>query len=120
MERTELGTRGESAAAAYLERTGMQVIERNWRVPRGEIDIIALDGDVLVLCEVKTRSTVGKGTPEEAISSTKRKRIGRLAEEYIASAGIAPCAVRFDVVSITVLGPERALLRHHRAAFELE
>lgn len=117
MERAELGVRGESAAVAYLERQGMQVIDRNWRIARGEIDIIAIDGDELVLCEVKTRSGTGKGTPEEAVSATKQRRITRLAEAYIAAAGLAPCRVRFDVVSIMVIGPERALLRHHRAAF---
>jgi len=117
MERSELGARGESAAAAYLERQGLQVIDRNWRVARGEIDIIALDGDELVLCEVKTRTGTGKGTPEEAVSVTKQRKIARLAEAYIAAAGLAPCRVRFDVVSVTVLGSDRALLRHHRAAF---
>jgi putative endonuclease len=98
----------------------MQVIDRNWRVPRGEVDIIALDGDTLVLCEVKTRTTVGHGTPEEAVSPTKQKRIVRLAEAYLAHAGIGECAVRFDVVSIRVLADDRALLRYHRAAFVVE
>jgi putative endonuclease len=120
MDRREVGIRGEDAAAAYLERIGMTIVERNWRVPAGEIDIIAVDGESLVMCEVKTRTTASRGTPEEAVSPTKQRRIVRLAVQYIASAGIEPCTVRFDVVSIRVLGPDRALLRHHRAAFVVE
>ena len=117
MERKEIGARGEAAAAAYLERCGISVIERNWRTSAGEIDIIAIDGDELIVCEVKTRTTVAQGTPEEAVSPAKQRRLMRLAEAYIAHAGIAACPVRFDVVSIRVLDEERALLRHHRAAF---
>jgi putative endonuclease len=120
MDRNEIGHRGEDAAAAYLERRGMQVIERNWRNGRGEIDIVALDADVLVLCEVKTRATASAGTPEEAVSAAKRRRLSRLAEAYVATAGLGPCNVRFDVISIRILGPDRALLRHHRAAFVME
>jgi putative endonuclease len=117
MERDEVGRRGEDAAAAYLERIGLQIVERNWRTSRGEIDLVALDGEELVLCEVKTRRTSSRGTPEEAVSLAKQRRLVRLAEAYIAAAGVRPCAVRFDVISIRVLGEDRALLRHHRAAF---
>jgi len=120
MDRRELGMRGEDAASAYLERIGMTIVERNWRCPAGEVDIVALDGETLILCEVKTRSTIAKGTPEEAVTPTKQKRIGRIARAYLAHACIVPCAVRFDVVSIMLLGEDRALLRHHRAAFALD
>jgi len=117
MDSTELGKRGEDAAAAYLERIGMHVIERNWRSGRGEIDIVALDGDVLVLCEVKTRTSGRAGSPEEAVSPAKQRRLVRLAEAYLAHAGGDTCPVRFDVISIRVLDADRALLRHVRAAF---
>lgn len=120
MDRGEMGRRGEDAAVAYLERAGMRVIDRNWRDGRGELDIVALDGDVLVICEVKTRATDTRGTPEEAVSVTKRRRLVRLAQSYVASAGLEPCTVRYDVVTVRVLSAERALLRHHRAAFDGE
>lgn len=120
MDRNELGVRGEDAAAAYLERTGLQVVERNWRCPAGEIDIVALDGTVLVMCEVKTRRSESKGTPEEAVSAVKRKRLARLAAAYLQYAGLEATPVRFDVVSIRIIAEDRALLRHHRAAFETE
>lgn len=118
--RKRLGERGEDAAAAYLERAGMTIVERNWRCKQGEIDIVALDEDVLVLCEVKTRRTVAKGTPEESVTAAKQKRYARLAAHYTAEAGIAPVSVRFDVVSILVVAEDRALLRHHRGAFTAE
>lgn len=120
MDRHEIGTRGEAAAAAYLERIGLTVIERNWRCARGEVDIIALDGDTIVLCEVKTRTTVSRGTPEDAVSPAKQQKIIRSAETYLLTSGAAPCPVRFDVIAIRVLSEDRALLRHHRAAFIVE
>lgn len=120
MDSTEIGRRGEDAAVAYLERLGMQIVDRNWRNGRGEVDIVALDGQELVLCEVKTRQSVATGTPEDAVSPAKQRRLVRLAEAYVASAHLAPCAVRFDVISIRVIDEQRALLRHHRAAFVAE
>lgn len=113
----KLGDRGEDAAAAYLERSGMTIVERNWRCKAGEVDIIAIDGEELVLCEVKTRRSSAQGTPEEAVTPTKQKRYSRLAAAYVQHAGLTEQAVRFDVVSIFVFEAHRALLRHHRAAF---
>lgn len=120
MDRAQIGARGEAAAAAYLERVGMQVVDRNWRDGRGELDIVALDGEDLVICEVKTRATESRGTPEDAVSPAKQKRLARLARAYIAAAGLADCPVRFDVITIRLLAEDRALLRHHRAAFIVE
>ena len=115
-----LGRRGEEAACAYLERIGYTVVERNWQIRSGEIDIIALDGSTLVLCEVKTRRSERAGTAEEAVSATKRKRLVRLAEAYLTTAARAAERVRFDVVAIRVIAEDRALLRHYRAAFEVQ
>ncbi len=115
--RKKLGDRGEDAATAYLERVGMTIIERNWRCASGEVDIIALDGDELVLCEVKTRRTSSKGSPDEAVTPAKQRRYSRLAAAYIQRAGLVDPAVRFDVISILVIAEDRALLRHHRGAF---
>ena len=119
MDRAELARRGEDAAAAYLERIGMTIEERNWRTKSGEIDIVASEGDELVLVEVKTRRSQRAGSPEEAVSAAKQRRIARLAAAYLATrARDASRGVRFDVVTIRVLGEGRALLRHYRAAFE--
>lgn len=116
-QRKRLGERGEEAAAAYLERAGMTIVERNWRCPAGEVDIVASDGPELVLCEVKTRRSTAKGAPEEAITPAKQRRYARLAAAYVQQTERGDQALRFDVISILVLSEERALLRHHRAAF---
>lgn len=120
MSSKRLGERGEDAAAAFLERSGVIVVERNWRCSSGEIDIVALDGETLVLCEVKTRRTPAKGSPEESVTPTKQRRYAKLAAAYIQHAGIDPVEVRFDVITLLVLSEDRALLRHHRAAFVTE
>lgn len=117
MTPTDIGHRGEEAAAAFLERQGMQILDRNWRNGRGEIDIVAIDGQELVVCEVKTRASTSAGQPEEAVSAAKQRRLVRLAEAYAAAAGVVDTSIRFDVISIVVLADDRALLRHHRAAF---
>ncbi len=117
MGQQELGRRGEDAAAAYLERTGMTVVERNWRCKAGEVDLVALDGSEIVFVEVKTRKTTATGQPEEAVTPAKQRRYKRLAEAYLQQAGLSDVTVRFDVVSLLVVAEDRALLRHHRSAF---
>ncbi len=116
-ERKRLGERGEDAAVAFLERSGVTIVERNWRCPAGEIDIVALEGETLVLCEVKARKTASKGSPEDAVTPAKQRRYARLAAAYVQAANIEPVSVRFDVITILVIAEDRALLRHYRAAF---
>jgi putative endonuclease len=120
MGQQELGKRGEDAAAAYLERVGMTVVDRNWRCKSGEVDLVALDGSEIVFVEVKTRKTIATGQPEEAVTPAKQRRYKRLAEVYLQSAGLSDVMVRFDVISLLVVADDRALLRHHRAAFAPE
>jgi len=118
MDRAETARRGEDAAAAYLERIGFVVEARNWRCQSGEIDIVARDGAETVFVEVKTRRSERAGTAEEAVSAAKQRQVFRLAQAYLRETGEpAETAVRFDVVAIKVLAPDRALLRHYRAAF---
>ncbi len=121
MERLETARRGEDAAAAYLERIGLTIEGRNWRCSLGEIDIVARDEGELVFVEVKTRRSERAGTAEEAVSPTKQKRITRLAQAYLQDSGQIPApGIRFDVIAIRVLAPDRALLRHYRAAFSAQ
>lgn len=118
MDRTETARRGEDAAAAYLERIGLVIEARNWRCQSGEIDIIARDDAEIVFVEVKTRRSERAGTAEEAVSIAKQRRVTRLALAYLRETGEpSTSAVRFDVIAIKVLAPDRALLRHYRAAF---
>ena len=114
----ELGIRGEAAACRFLEKRKYDILERNWRCFVGEVDIIANDEDgEIVFVEVKTRSSVDKGLPEEAVTPQKRDKYEKLAAIYLAQHPCDEAIVRFDVISILALAPHRALLRHHVNAF---
>ncbi|WP_055586946.1 YraN family protein [Peterkaempfera griseoplana] len=81
--RSALGRYGEEVAARRLTEAGLTVLERNWRCREGELDIIALEGDVLAVCEVKTRHETGFQHPSEAVSQAKAERLRRLAERWL-------------------------------------
>jgi putative endonuclease len=103
--RAALGAYGERLAAAHLLEDGMAVLDRNWRCDAGEIDLVLRDGDVLVVCEVKTRSSVSCGTPQEALTPVKLARLRRLAARWMAAHDIHAGDVRIDLVA--VLRPRR-------------
>ena len=109
----ELGRRGEEAAARFLFHRGYDILERNWTCVAGEADIIALDGDALVFVEVKTRTGSAMGFPAEAVTAKKRDRYERIACLYLEEHGFSDMMVRYDVVSIVVMPPDRAVVRHH-------
>jgi putative endonuclease len=113
-----LGRRGERRAAGFLKRLGMRIIERNYKAPTGEVDIIAMDGDTLVFVEVKARKGEGFGSPLEAVDLKKQKRITRAALFYMSNLREQPPA-RFDVIGIMLKG-WRAEVEHIRDAFALE
>ncbi|MEG0070910.1 MAG: YraN family protein [Raoultibacter sp.] len=114
----KLGLKGENAAVLFLERRGYEIIDRNWTCPGGEADIIVRDDEgTLVFVEVKTRSDVDKGFPSEAVTAAKRKRYEKIAAYYLNDNPLADICVRFDVISIVVVAPERAFIRHHINAF---
>mgnify|MGYP004715069709 CR=1 FL=1 len=117
MHNKDLGRKGEEAAARFLVRRGYDIIERNWTCIAGEADIIALDEDTLVFVEVKTRSSAANGLPGEAITKEKRTRYEKIACLYLEHSEVSDAPVRFDVISITLIGPDRAFVRHHIAAF---
>lgn len=112
-----IGQYGERVAVAHLLDAGWVVLERNWRCPGGEVDIVATDGDVLVFCEVKTRSTAAYGDPCEAVSRTKAARIRRLALHWLATSERSWPEVRFDVLSVLRQRSGAALVRHLPGAF---
>lgn len=97
-----LGEQGEARAAAWYEAHGYEVVARNWRCPEGELDLVARRDDVLVFCEVKTRSSTRYGVPAEAVTADKQRRLRRLAGRYLAGgSGRAPTAeLRFDVACV--------------------
>jgi putative endonuclease len=95
-----LGRHGEDLAAGFLAAAGLTVLGRNWRCGQGEIDIVALDGGTLVVCEVKTRSGTGFGSPLEAITRQKARRLRRLAVAWAAQSGSFFAEIRIDVVGV--------------------
>ncbi|PNV63865.1 YraN family protein [Clostridium sp. chh4-2] len=101
MNKRETGGCYEEMAAAYLEKEGYHIIERNYYTRQGEIDIVARDGEYLVFIEVKYRNNLKKGHPAEAVTYQKQQRIRKSARYYMYEHRISedmPC--RFDVVSI--------------------
>ena len=120
MNKKGLGNRGEETAAAYLERKGCAVLERQYRTPVGEIDLIARDGRTLVFVEVKTRRSARYGQPAAAVGYEKQRRITRAAMWYMMNKNrqgeTPPC--RFDVVEIYATPEGTWNIRHLENAFE--
>jgi len=100
--RLELGRFGEAWAARHLSQQGMVVLDRNWRCEAGEIDLVLRDGRVLVVCEVKTRSSTAYGSPLEAVGERKAARLRRLAAHWLAEHDLRPDHVRLDLVGVLV------------------
>ncbi|HEX8949198.1 MAG TPA: YraN family protein [Dissulfurispiraceae bacterium] len=93
------GVKGEDVAAAYLKKKGYKILQRNYRTPLGEADIIAKDRDTIVFVEVKARTTEAYGQPFEAVDCRKQERLRRIALFYLKQAK-AEMPLRFDVISI--------------------
>lgn len=107
-----VGRYGENTAVRYLQDIGYTVIQRNWRCRSGEIDIVALDGDVLVICEVKSRTGDRCGGPIAAVTPAKLVRLRRLAMQWLADHQIQVSGIRIDVVGIELVAKGRPLLSH--------
>ncbi|MBY9075776.1 YraN family protein [Nocardioides sp. WL0053] len=100
--RSALGAYGETLAARHLVDAGMVLLDRNWRCELGELDLVLRDGRVLVVCEVKTRSSTAFGTPLEAVTEVKAARLRRLAARWLADHTVRPAEVRIDLVGVLV------------------
>ena len=100
--RRSLGAFGEKYAAGYLARAAYAILDTNVRLKGGEIDIVAREGDTLVLVEVRTRRGGRMGTPEESITPRKAQRLAKLAAEYVQSLATPPAGWRIDVVAVQV------------------
>lgn len=94
-----LGRKGEKLVAEYLQKAGCKILERNFRTPFGEADLIVEDGDEIVFVEVKSRETETFGTPREAVDKSKRERYYNIAKFYWKKTGEEPNA-RFDVAEV--------------------
>lgn len=109
---SSLGSYGEQVAAQRLVEQGMVLVDRNWRCDLGEIDLVLRDGDVLVFCEVKTRSSTAFGHPLEAVGPVKGARLRRLAARWLAAHDLRPRDVRIDLVGVLLAARGPAEVEH--------
>ena len=118
-ENAGVGTSGEELAAAFLQRSGLKIIERNFRCKGGEVDIVAKDGDTFVFVEVKTRKTLTYGPPQLAVTPFKQRQISKAALTWLARNRLHDHPARFDVIAIILESSYRHQLEHISNAFEL-
>lgn len=114
-ESYDLGKKGEEIASDFLLKKGFRILDRNFRAGKTEIDIVAMDGQVLVITEVKTRNTRYYGQPEQWVTPAKQKLLIRAANAYV-KFKVFKGEVRFDVVSV-VTGIQGTEIDHIPDAF---
>ena len=121
MSTKRIGDRGEVIAAAYLEAQGYTILERNYRFEHAEVDLVcfkpAAQGGELVFTEVKTRSGLGFGRPEEAVTEEKKRHLIRAAKAYLYERKLEGSPCRFDVISIVLQGGQEPEIEHFEDAF---
>ena len=113
-----LGKEGERVAERYLQKKGYMLVERNYRCPAGELDLIVLDRRVVVFVEVKTRTGLGFGSPLEAVEFRKQRKMIQVAQFFLAEKRLQQRDARFDVIGVSWLGRE-PVVEHIENAFEL-
>ena len=111
----DLGELGEELAVEELEKNGYEIVERNWRYKKAEIDIIARKDDILAIVEVKTRSSDYIGNPQDFVSPKKIKMLVEAVNEYVISKDL-DVEVRFDIIAI-IKNENRLTLEHLEDAF---
>jgi putative endonuclease len=115
--RQRMGDLGEKAAEEMLAAQGYRIVARKHRCPRGEVDLVAEQGDLLVFVEVRTRASVVFGAPEETVGAAKQQRLVRAARDFLARWRGPPRGARFDVVAV-VDEPGGPRLTHFPGAFD--
>jgi len=113
----KLGMMGEEIARKYLSKKKFRIVEKRFRLYRGEIDLIAYDKNTLVFIEVKTRNPGGLGLPEESVNIRKQRQIRKIAEGYLALNDLDDVECRFDVISLTFDERGHHSLTHYEDAF---
>lgn len=112
----DLGKRGEKIAAAYLEDEGYQILNTNWRCARAEVDLIANQQGTIVFVEVKTRSAVDYGHPEEFVDYKKEKQLEFASSAYIELKNHQG-EIRFDIIAIVFENKDLYKINHIKDAF---
>jgi putative endonuclease len=118
-DRRARGREAEDLAAAYLAERGYEVIARNHRIRRGEVDLVCQEGDVLCFVEVRSRTSQAQGGPEETVGPVKARRVVAAATDWAVRNGGLDRAIRFDVVAVT-FGEGAPRLEHFRGAFDAD
>lgn len=114
-ERKNRGARGEERAAGFLREKGYRILERNYRCPLGEMDLIARDGKTVAFVEVKTRSSERFGPPQAAIGEQKQRRMTAIALYYLKAKGLLGGPARFDVVAVSLDGGRETVTLYKNA-----
>ncbi len=112
-----VGAYGEHVAVQYLTEAGYIILARNWRCPDGEIDIVALDGETVVVCEVKTRTGQGFGSGLDAVTREKAARLRTLGRRWLGEFGRVDTPLRFDVIAVHRSRRGLGDVEHVRGAF---
>lgn len=115
--KNELKHRAVKAASMFLERRGLEIIETEWSCELGGIDIVAKDDDALVFTCVTCRDAAESGLPKDDISDDRREKLERIAAKFLETFEGIDVVIRFDLISMLVLGTDRAFIRHHINAF---
>lgn len=114
----ELGKLGEETAVQFLKEKGYKIKEVNYTFGKGELDIIALDGDITVFVEVKSRQNLEMGDPVYGVTPAKVKQIKRIAELYLYDRNIEEIECRFDVVTVLFDEEKDPVIEHYVNAFD--
>jgi putative endonuclease len=118
LTRIKTGKKGEDLAVAHLQQLGYRILERNYRCPLGEMDIVAKDKDTIVFVEVKSRRTEEFGDPELAVGKTKQRKMTQISLYYLGQKKDSQVKARFDVVAVKMLR-DRTEIKLIQDAFEL-
>ncbi len=116
MDNKQRGQIGEDLAVRHLQNQGYHILERNWRYSHAEVDIIAMDGEILVFIEVKTRSNTHFGQPEDFVSTKQADRLAKVANVYMEHIQ-HDWEIRFDIIAILHTDHTTAQINHIKGAF---
>ena len=119
--RLNIAKTGEALAVTHLKARGYEILARNYRAVRGEIDLVAQDGDCIVFVEVKTRRSLKFGLPQAAVTAQKQRQISKVALAYLQTHNLFDAPCRFDVIAIH-LSPRLEVLKLEQieSAFEFQ
>ena len=112
----DLGKKGESIAEQFLWAQGYEILENNYRFEKAEIDLIAKKDNILIVIEVKTRSSINFGYPEESITKKKEQLLSDAIDDYLEKENL-DSPIRFDVISIVLQKDKTPEIMHFKDAF---